>query len=520
MDLNNLFVNLKKSENKIIFYDKGVKKNKKFSELYFDVSHAVSYLKRLNLNQGDRVGILGRNSYSWVVVDLACICSGYVTVPLESNFTDDLTKKIEEYDLNFVFTDNKSLCDNDKIISFTEVSGYKAPDSKPLDPVYFNDSDVFTFNFTSGTSGLPKAIETKKNSFDHLVRESQNIFQFKYDDRFLVFLPLNVYLERCYIYSAILIGYDIILINPEHVFSALQKEAPTVIIGVPYFFENAQRLFLSKVKSHFLLNSLFKFYNFLRKAGLGILVNNKFPIFTKLWGGNIRFLLCGSAPIKRSVLDFYDEMGMKIYEGYGMNEIGGMLTLNSPGNLKYGSVGKPFPGKEISFDEQGQIYVESLYHANNKYFSTGNDDRKCSTYIGQNRIATGDIGHIDDDGFIYITGRVKDLIVLSSGLKVHPAPIEDKIQNLDGIIDCCVYGDEKPYLTAVIVSGGEHNKTEQFNIEIAKLNERVPNEQRISNFFIGKETFSAENKMLTSAFKKNRKGIFKYYKEEFEKLYE
>lgn len=519
MDLNDLFVNLQKSDQKVIYYEKGARKEKEYSDMYTDIAHAVSYLKSLSLRQGDRVGIVGKNSYPWMVVDLACICCGYITVPLDAKFTKDLREKIEEYQLSYVLVGNAAE-EAERIISFEKVLAYRNEVQERLHPVQIDDLDVFTFNFTSGTSGMPKAIETKKMSFNNLINESQKLFKFRKEDRFLIFLPLNVYLERCYIYASILIGFDIILINPEYVFTALQKESPTVIIGVPYFFENVQRLFNAKAKSNIVLKSMLGIYTFFKKIGLGFMFNHRFPIFVKLWGGKIRYLLCGSAPIKRSVLDFYDHMGLKIYEGYGMNEIGGMVSLNYPENIKYGSVGKAFPGKKISFDEQGQIMVQSKYNANETYYKPQGVVEKNVTYLENNMVATGDVGYEDEEGFIYITGRIKDLIVLSSGIKVHPAFIERKMQQgMNTITDCCIYGDNKPFLTALVVPKNINSSKQEIEDQIRKINEDLPSEQKIYDFFISKEAFTAENKMLTSAFKLNRKEIYNQFNSEFEKLY-
>jgi long-chain acyl-CoA synthetase len=520
VDLNRLFENLKQnSSNKIVYYEDGIKKEKIFSDVYADVTKAASFLTQQSVSRGNRVGILGKNSYQWVVIDLACICSGFVTVPLEPNHLVELDELIQEYELSIVLTNLKSsFWTSSSIKQFNEVFADANTDHKEISPAVYSSDDVFTFNFTSGTSGKPKAIEIKKKSFDHLIIESQKLFSFRYDDRFLVFLPLNVYLERCYIYSAVLIGFDVILVSPEYVFKSIQTDEPTVAIGVPYFFENVQKLFLAKIKTKKLYSAMLNVYVFFSYIGMSFVFGRSFFPFKKLWGGKMRYLLCGSAPIKRSVLEFYEKMGMKIYEGYGMNEIGGMITLNHPGAVKLGSVGKAFPGKNISFDEQGQIIVESDFHANHRYFKSSDHTNRC-TYLDERRIATGDVGHIDNDGFIYITGRIKDLIILSSGIKVHPAPEEERLEDFLNVNNCCIYGDDKPYLTALIVSKIESQDYDYIKSKLAAYNLGVPTERQIRDFFISNEVFSVDNGLLTPAFKRNRKYLYKKFALEFEKLY-
>lgn len=520
MDLNNLFEKLKQtSDNKIVYYENGARKEKKFRELYVDVQRAASFLNKMSIKRGARVGILGKNCYAWVVADLACLSAGYVTVPLEPNHMVEVDDLIREYDLSLVLTNMSSSFWTSKLIMpFSAIMDDGKNDVEKLNPVKLADGDVFTFNFTSGTSGRPKAIEIKKSSFDNLIAESQALFGFRKDDRFLVFLPLNVYLERCYIYSSIIIGFDVILISAELVFKAIQSESPTVIIGVPYFFENVQKVFLAKVQSKFLFNSLLKLYLLLKKIGLGSLVGNRFILFTKLWGGKMRYLLCGSAPIRRSVLDFYDLMGMRIYEGYGMNEIGGMITLNHPAAVKTGSVGKAFPGKTISFDDYGQIIVQSKFHANTRYFKD-EDNLLQTTYLTDDKVATGDVGHADNDGFVYITGRIKDLIILSNGIKIHPAPEEERLEEELEVSNCCIFGDGKPYLTALIVPNGNKENAQQIRTRLDAFNAVRPAEKQIRNFFLSQEPFSIDNGLLTPAFKRNRKYLYQRYALEFEKLY-
>lgn len=518
MNLNDLMEKMKQSSsNKIIYYEDGKRKEKSFSEMYEDVRKVVAYFQTKQFKRGERIGILGKNSYPWVVIDLACIGCGLVTVPLEPNHMVEVDDLVKEYQLSLVLTNLKSSFWLSPLIKpFSEAMNTAPVDS--FSPASFEPHDIFTFNFTSGTSGKPKAIELKKMSFDHLVNESQALFNFNDKDRFLVFLPLNVYLERCYVYSAILIGFDLILIGPELVFKALQTEAPTVVIGVPYFFENIKTLFTGKMREKFLLKVLLNTYVACCKIGLGFIFGNRFFPFTKVWGGKMRYLLCGSAPIKREVLEFFELMGLPIYEGYGMNEIGGMITLNAPGHVKLGSVGKTFPGKSIRFDEQGQILVQSSFHGNNRYFKDS-DNLIQTTYQGDDCIATGDIGYMDKDGFIFITGRIKDIIILSNGIKVHPAPLEEKMEEMLYIKNCCVFGDNKPYLTALFVLNGQQYTKEELKSKLETLNLALPDEKKVRNFFITNESFSVENGLLTPSFKRNRKYVYQKYALEFEKLY-
>lgn len=527
MNLNHLLDKLKNARhNQLAYYEKGKKVVRSFAEVYQDVVRVAAYLQSAGYRRGSRIGILGKNSYHWVVLDLACVVSGYITVPFDPAQPHDPAELVSTCELALLVTGLKEhapvpgqVCSFGQLMTDAFEGGNGDDGCFPgPEAVAYGDDDPFTVIFTSGTSGKSKAIEVRKASFDHLLSTSQDLFGFRTDDRFMVFLPLHIYLERCYIYGAILLGFSVILTPLEAVFASLRRDKPTVIIAIPYFFENVYTGFMQKIRANVFYQLIFKLYLGLRSIGLGFLFNHRFGPFARLWGGQIRYLLTGAAPMRREVLDFYARMGMPLYEGYGMSEVGGMIALNHPASARAGSVGKPFPGKRITLDQEGQILVQSPYHANTRYYRAGPGENE-KTYLPGNTVATGDLGYFDEEGFLYITGRSKELIVLSTGVKVHPVPIEKKLMQSDLFANCLVSGDNRPYLTALVVPKEEHTGRERVQAELDRINAGLPAPEKVYGFFLSPEKFSVSNGMLTSSLKVNRRKAMEKFLPEFEQLY-
>jgi long-chain acyl-CoA synthetase len=527
MDLNYLFEKLRRSESQLEYYDSNKKSVKKFREVFADVITVAAYLSWIHVNKGKRVGIMGKNSYEWIVIDLACVISGVITIPFDISKKHDVNDTIETYNLSLLLhhlpDEDLGYYDDDRVCSFNrfvkEAFESIASHKNNILPVSYDSNDVFTVISTSGSSGNSKYIEVRKKSFDHLISGTQNLFQFKNDDRFLVFLPLNIYLERCYIYAAILLDFHVILTPLEYLFHSIQHDKPSVIIGIPYFFENFHNVFLQRISERMSYKIILRSYLGLKKIGLAFLFNNRFKPFIKAWGGNIRYLLTGAAPIQQSTLKFYQDMGITLYEGYGMSEIGGMITLNSPGNVRLGSVGKPFPGKEVVTDEEGQILVKSEFNANTSYLkSTPLENER--TYLGNYTVATGDLGYLDKDGFLYINGRKKDLIILSTGKKIHPTYIEEQVMDSGFFKHCIVYGDSRPYLVALLIPKSKSASDFKWvKSEIDRVNMSLTAEERIGNFYTTHDEFTVDNSLLTSTLKINRQNVIRRYEDQFINMY-
>lgn len=518
INLNDLFSKLKNSDsNNYIEYYEGMKKSKKnFGELYCDVEKMMHYVSSLGAKKNDKAIICAESGYKWVVIDLACVLLGIYTIPLDKSKLTDINKYKEYYNASYVFT----IGSDDTIEECIDIA--KADLSISIDKapehIKYDDDDYFTTTFTSGTMGAPKSIPVKVKYFTHQFTNASNIFDINNNDCILIFLPLNIYLERCYIYLAILMQFNIFLTPTNLVLKALKSGNTTFIVGVPFFFEQLHDLFMLQIKNDFGLKLKYVLFTLKKKLFPHITSKSVFKPFVDFYGGKLRFLLSGSSKCKNDILRFYQCMGIPLYEGYGISEIANMVALNCPEACKIGSVGKLYPGVSLKFDDDGQMIIKSDNQKMIGYINVSDEDNS-KVFLEDGWVATGDIGHIDDEGYIYIDGRKNDLIALSNGKKIYPAYIEDKINDHPAISNCMIIGgDEYPYLSALISLKYSIPDTE-IQKHINSVNELLEQDERIKKYISVKEGFNSENGLLTSAFKLNRKAIKEHFKKEIQKLY-
>lgn len=488
VDLNNLFNDVPREHNAgFVHYLKGKRIFVNYSEMRKDVLKAVDILEKNNVKPGNYVGIYGENEYGWVLHDLACLYIGAISVPITDLGTAFLKKGNVELTClvsNQVFDD---------IACNISMEEYKMVEESNSKPHQYDENAPFTMLFTSGTTGSPKAIEVRKKSFDLLAQNGMSFYGLTETDKLIAFLPLSIYLQRVYVYLGLMYDLEIVLANSNTVFNIIQKEKPTILIAIPHLFETVRQMFMAKLKSQRFGSLVLTIHKILVKLKM----RKGFSHFLNVFGGQMRVLISGSAPLKPQTYDFYKNMGLEIYQAYGVNEIG-IISANYPGTSKPGSVGKPLPEMNISFNSIGEILVESEYLTNLEY-RIGTS----TTYTGQNQVNTHDIGYLDNEGFLYITGRSASTIVLSNGVKIAPEVEEKKIQSIPGVRNCLVYSKQADFAEATI-SIEDPKKEQSILSTIKKLQKQNEIASEILKIHVLHEEFSAENGMLTKSLKKNR----------------
>lgn len=519
ISLNNVIRKLENSkENYIEYYENGKKCKKYFRDIYFEVKSTAESLNALNFKKGDKLGILGTSCYEWVIIDLACVYIGIITIPFDTNYKYNTDEIFEKYQLKALFTNIKEYLEkeNELVLNFKEVleNNNKKPNEEELKQVIYEKDDEFTAIFTSGTQGTQKSVLIRSRCFDDLIFSTAQMFQFNSNDKVIIFLPMYVYLERSYIYAAILLDFNVLMVGMELVIKSFKLDSPTIAIGVPIFFESIYHNFKLGIKASVKGRIYYRIYLFLRVLGL----MKFFPPFINIFGGKMRFMLSGSAPCSLTILKFYKKMGLNIYEGYGLSEIAGMVSLNYPGNIRLGSVGKIFPNKQVKFDSENQIYVKGENVANTKYFTSSKEENKI-TYLDDGYVATGDCGYMDKNNFLFINGRIKDIIVLSNGTKIHPIYIEETLNSSILIKHSVVYGDRQTNLVALIVPEDKAIEKTLIQHEVERLNQSLKPDYKILSFFLFLNDFSIENNFFTPNLKLNRKYIYDTYDAEFLDLY-
>ena len=491
-------------------YVQGKQKKNMYSKLALDVEIVARNLVHKNLQNEKYIGIISENTYDFLVFDLACVRLGLITIYLQE---DDLFQDSDFLCvLQYVIVSKMMLHNQLNIMHVQDFFDANVPVRDAI--VYWKNyepEDVFTVTFTSGTFGGKKAIEVKCKSLDDFIVNTARLFPIVQNDKIMIFLPFSTYINRCYVYMALYYGFDMLIVPLSRFLRALNEDHPTIVVGVPYVFELFMESYQQKTNGNVFLFILDKICKCMYRAGL----SPQNYMFAKAWGGSVKYLLVGSAHTSLKVLSFYQENGIILYEGYGMSEIGGMISLNTPNNYKLGSVGRPFPNKEISIDLSRQIVVKGEFFANFQYMSpsTYND-----VYVDENTVNTGDIGFFDQDGYLYIDGRIKNMLVLANGRKISPEAIEIELVSIEGVRQCFVYGENKMYIVALLVihDGAD---ADAIRNEIEKRNQQTSEYQRIRKCYFTNEGFTIENEMLNSSLKLNRAKIVEHYRNSLDSLY-
>ena len=497
MEIRDIVENLKENRcNYLDYFASDGKRSKPFAEIFIDVVKVLDYLRTRNIAKGDRIGIFAFNSYEWIVLDLACFIGGYINVAFSiNNFAAELPKLSSEFGLKVLIEEDRFITgikDVENVIPISDISkcvnnGEDAPDDISALINIPDSEQIFTIIFTSGTTSTPKALEIKVNAVEDYVRCMGKLFPTDTGDKIMLYLPFWSFPQRLYVYAAVLLKFNMVLTRLETITKALSREKPTIFQGIPYFFESIYQLFSSN---------------------MGF---NK-EDFVGFWGGKIKYLITGSAPINRHVLEFYHNNGLMLFETYGLTETG-VTTINHHGAYKIGSVGKVVEDKEVAITDEGEILVRGKYCWGRSYLNdtTGLNEK---VFRSDGYIATGDVGYFDEDGFLYITGRIKEMVVLSNGHKYHPRPAEEELCNSGLIAQAAIFGDGLPYLAAVVVKSNRNVSADMIKECISNVNERLPEYAKIKAYCIAKEPFTMENGMLTSSVKLNRKFIYQAYKDE------
>ncbi len=520
IDLNNVIPALRRGgANYIEFYDHAGAIKKSITEVERDVRVSEQALARLGLLSRARIGIAGSTSYQWLIADLACLARGFLTVPLDPELDWDKAQLASSLELDLILTNRADYAQaGNRTLSFESICGGTAG-TEELAQSSWEADEPFTVTFTSGTSGKPKGILVRKRCFDDQFSNALGMFPIDTSDTMLVFLPLHIYLERCFIYLSILRGFNVVYAPPRFITKALKNAGFTFTVGVPQFFSSLRDLFLAQMQASPRTRLRYRLRLLLHRIGLAGLLTGPFAPLQEFLGGRARFFLTGSAPCPLPVLQFFHTMGIPLYEGYGMSEIAGMVALNSPGNVKLGSVGKVFPNKEVSLAPDGQILVRGVNAANTRYW-LASEEENAATFLPDGWVATGDVGHFDRNGFLTISGRIKDVIVLSSGQKVQPGPIEAQLNNIAGVDCSVVLGSERPYLVALISA-----KDPQFGESTAaealrNINQSKPDNEKVKRFHVLHDRFTVENGLLNGSLKINRKAVNASYSDLIQRLYE
>lgn len=482
---------LRGGTSKLIFVSaSGAATEKTFDDLHRDTVMLVDRLRRLAVQPGWRIGILGANSYAWMQWDLAAVELGCISVAFIEQGPDPIERLIDRYDLHLLAVAPE--CMSGAALDLPCVVDMGSPDfpegKRALTHVPpAHSPDTHSLVFSSGTTGRIKGLIISRKGTERLVNLYADAFGIHPDERFLTFLPFFNYQQRMSYYFCLHHGIDFVSTPYTQLFAALPAHKPSFIIAPPLFYESVQHIAqtLGGTDSSAAASRL-----------------------SALLGGRIRYLVTGMAPIKTKTLEFFWKCGLPLYEAFGITEAG-MVAWNKPGLVKAGTVGKPAEPGSVSLTDEGEVIVTRDALLSLGYFEASDEDTR-ATFVAAGAVATGDIARFDADGFLTIVGRKKDAIITRSGEKFHPEPIEALIQRDPRVKVAVVTSyDGVPGTTAIIAvaNANDVDTTRQISRQIEEINTRLPAYQQVREIRFTQQEFSVDNGLRTKNLKLDRRAI-------------
>ena len=488
-----------------------------------------NYINSLNLPKYSKIAILSKNCAHWIIADLAIMMSGNISVPIYANVNGKTAKYILEHsESKLLFVGKLEESDWDQIkghipnnIDKVDFGNYNLDcDYKKWDNIISDYEPVKTFNeinldsiitiiYTSGTTGIPKGVVLNYKAAATATKNLHLLFPLTEGDRFISYLPLSHIAERALVeHGGILSGGKIFFVESLDTFVKNLKDCqPTIFFGVPRIYTK----FMTKILSIFPQ----KLINFLMST----------PILSRIFSSLIkkslglsksRICITGAASIPKSTLKWFDRFKIKIYEAYGMSENSACSHGNYPGNIKFGTVGKAMPDTDIKITDKGEVIMKNECIMKGYY----KEEELTRQTIKKGYLHTGDKGTIDDDGYLTITGRIKDIFKTSKGKYVAPNPIEMKLSKNNLIEQVCVVGENLTQPIALVVMNETKKIADDiknnFEALIDSINNKLEKHERIKKIVILKDSWSIENNILTPTMKIKRNVVEEKYKEFYE----
>jgi long-chain acyl-CoA synthetase len=549
------------------------------------VKHFCLGLKALGFEQGDKMIILSESRPEWIISDLGCLCLGGITVPIYTSLMSEPIKYIiDNSDAKIVVYSTQEqgekieaikneLTKVEHYITFSEEApegvmtfarvlekGQKIAEQKPELfeelALKVKPDDIASIIYTSGTTGIPKGVMLTHSNFFSNVKSVSTIIEFSENDTVLSWLPLSHVLERMVTFTLLYKGCTIAYAESmELVAENMPEVKPHIMVSVPRLFEK----FYSKVMDNVLSSSPLKRKIFFWAANVGKeygqrkLLNQPIPgglqfkrnlahklVFSKIiakTGGRVRFFVSGGAPLSKDIAEFFYALGLVVLEGYGLTETSPVIAVNTFDNLKFGSVGKAIPGVEVKIAEDGEILTKGP-HVMEGYYKM---EAETNEAMEGGWFRTGDIGHLDEEGFLVITDRKKDILVTAGGKNVAPQPIENVLKTNPYISNAVVIGDRKKFISALLVPDFEKleeyaksnniayenqgelaRKEEILNFMLAEVDRSTPtlaSYEKIKKIALLDRDFEIEKGEITPTLKVKRNIVEEKYKNIIDSIY-
>ena len=515
-------------------------------EKIFKLSSKIKSL----ISEGERCLILSENRPNWLISDIAVMNAGGISVPIFTTYSsNDYQYILDDCKPSLIIVSNNNQfqkikkyinLDTQKIISFEKIE----TKSLLMQNIFneYNHKNIINNNlkrnmpaciiYTSGTSGNPKGVVLSHGGIlsncEGAVELIKPLIKRK-NPIFLTWLPLSHSYEHTVQFIQIIVGAEIYYAESlEKLISNMGLAKPTIMTAVPRFYQNLY----TKINMNFEKQKGIKkkIINITLSLGKKILKREKLNFSEKIinficnllvrkkiqnqFGGNLQAFVSGGGALDQNIGEFLNAIRLPTLQGYGLTEASPVVSCNLPDLVKVDTVGLPFRCNEVKIADDGEILIKG----ENVMLGYWNQKEETAKIIKEGWLHTGDIGELDQNNYLKITDRKKDIIVNLGGDNISPSKIENILCLNQLIKQSFVYGDKKNYLVAIIVCG-EEIKKEKIKPVIENINNNLTLIEKIKNFIIVHDEFTIDNGMLTPTLKLKRKEIIKNYLKQIENLY-
>ena len=540
------------------------------------------------LQRGDRISLFAGNCPEWIEADLAGMTIGVIPVPIYPTSTPDqivhivtdagvrviitagpkeLDRILEARDqmpgLETVILINPAdqVGDHDGLTVLSLEQVRQAGVSEEIQAVVEErmgqscPDDVAALIYTSGTTGEPKGVMISHRAALAELQALDAFFDVTSADHSLSFLPLSHALEWGWSMAVIRHGcLNTFVPNPKTISAMLAEVRPTLFVSVPKLYEQVMSVAREKVSDSPAKLKIFEWSirigrewwqaeqegrrpSVSLRARHGVADRLVLKAIRDAIGGPKTVLAAGGAPLRKEVEEFFAACGLLVCQGYGLTEASPLVSFNSPGGYKFGTAGRPLVGSQMTTTEDGEI----LYRGPNVMKGYWKAPEATAAAIEDGWLHTGDIGHIDEDGFLVITDRLKDIIVTLNGKNISPQPIENSLMKDPLFEHAVLLGDNRPCLTLLVkpslpqveelaerlhitsMTGPEMLRSEELAEEIrrrvAEITEKLPHQEQIRDLRVLWEEFTTDNGLLTPTLKVRRREVEKRFTEIVEEMY-
>ena len=535
----------------------------------------------LGIEPGDRVAILGLTSANWTLADCGSLCAGAVVTPIyHTNSPEECAYVLAHSETRLVFCDDaaqaakveqvRSRCPSlEHVLVFDSggagmsleelrTAGREIPRERVYERVAATEpGDLATLVYTSGTTGPPKGCMLSHRNLLATMQMYEQQLGLGPDHSMYQFLPLAHVLARVAQAVMLSVGARVIYWGGDTAKLAdeLQDVSPTHVPAVPRVYEKIHGVVATQVAEGRAYERMM--FEWALRCGAqaraalrarrqpGLLTDLQYRLadrfvlakVRRLFGPELEMALVGAAPIAPELLKFFDACGVLVLEGYGLTETCAASTINTVDTVRFGTVGKPLPGTEVVIADDGEILIRGP-HVFRGYYKDPAATEEVLTPDGW--LHSGDLGAIDGEGYLSITGRKKDLIITSSGKNITPVNIESELRDSPYISEAVVFGDNRPYLVALLVldrdasvklagrlaipedpaSMAEDPRVHaELQKEVDRINQKFARIEQIKRFAILDHELTQADGELTPTFKVKRAVVYEKYGDTFASMY-